>query len=311
MRITRPILILLFLCTPLAAAAGVSQDDLPADAVWYLHADLARMRDTDSGRGLYQWMNDEIFVEVNEEVGVDVGEEIDNVTAYSDSSRGAVILIEGRLSDESRDNLMKKARSEGEVDTLSYKGRAYYRFVGDHDHDSDDENGLESLEHTSFVSFAVRNRIIVTSDERQMEALLDANGRLAGSRTHSGALFVLTADRDFMQAGVRTEEFADDDDDWGSNIIRNTKQAAVLVADKDGFIAVEAKLVTEDPTIAESVGGIVNGLIALQAFNTDLDPEIARVLRNTKVEVDGNSLSINTVLDPAKVVTVLDRERRE
>lgn len=306
MRILRPILFLLFLCTPLAGKAGVSQDNFPADAVWYLHADLKQMRDTESGRGLYDWMHDEIFVEVHEEVGVDVGEEVDSVTAYSDSNRGTVMLIEGRVSSESREKLLDRVRDEGEVEELSYKGRDYYHFIGRHEHDDSDENGLESLGHSSYVSFAVPGRIIVTSDEKRMEALLDSNGRLAGSRDHNGALFVLTADRDFVQAGVRTEEFADDDDDWGSNIIRNTQQAAVLVADKDGFIAVEAKLVTEDPTIAQSVGGIVNGLIALQAFNSDLDPEIARVLQNTKIEVDGNSLSINTVLDPAQVLTVLD-----
>jgi hypothetical protein len=57
--------------------------------------------------------------------------------------------------------------------------------------------------------------------------------------------------------------------------------------------------------MAEAVGGIVNGLISLQAFNSDLDPEIQDLIRNTRVEVTGNTLSINTVIDPDIVATVL------
>ena len=67
---------------------------------------------------------------------------------------------------------------------------------------------------------------------------------------------------------------ADDDDDWESNIVRNTEQAALLMADESGQLAIEAQLVSTDPKMAEAIGGIVNGLIALQAFNSELGPEL-------------------------------------
>ena len=57
--------------------------------------------------------------------------------------------------------------------------------------------------------------------------------------------------------------------------------------------------------MAQSIGGIVNGLISLQAFNTDLDPELLSLIQNTKVEVNENVLTINTVIDPDLVVSVL------
>jgi hypothetical protein len=105
-----------------------------------------------------------------------------------------------------------------------------------------------------------------------------------------------------MQADHMASE---DDDDWESNILRNTKQAAVLIADKEGMIAIEAQLISAGPRMAQAIGGIINGLISLQAFNSDLDPEIQELIRNTRVEVVDNTLSINTVIDPDTVLTVL------
>jgi len=99
---------------------------------------------------------------------------------------------------------------------------------------------------------------------------------------------------------------ASEDDDWESNILRNTKQAAVLIADKDGMIAIEAQLVSTDPKMAAAIGAIVNGLISLQAFNSDLGPEIQELIRNTRVEVVDNTLSINTVFDPEIIEIVLN-----
>jgi hypothetical protein len=99
---------------------------------------------------------------------------------------------------------------------------------------------------------------------------------------------------------------ADDDDDWDSNILRNTEQAALLIADKNGLIAVEAQLVSREPGMAASLGSIINGLIALQSFNDELDPEMVSLIQSTKIEVDDATLSIKAVLDPAHVMTILD-----
>ncbi len=79
-----------------------------------------------------------------------------------------------------------------------------------------------------------------------------------------------------------------------------------MIADSDGQIVIEAQLVSSEPEMAQSLGGIINGLIALQAFNDDLDPEILRLIQNTKVEVKDSTLSINTVIDPALVILLLE-----
>src|SRR5690606_11355078 len=151
---------------------------------------------------------------------------------------------------------------------------------------------------SSWFTFAVPNRIIVASEQKQLEALIESGGRIAGSGSHAGSLFVLTADKEFVQAGARTAELADDDSDWDSNILRNTESVALLVSDAKGLLALEARLVSRDPTITQSLGSIINGLNGLQALNTELDQELVGILQNTKVQALENVLSISTVFDP-------------
>ena len=79
----------------------------------------------------------------------------------------------------------------------------------------------------------------------------------------------------------------------------------MCATDESGQIAIEAQLVSTDPKMAEAIGGIVNGLIALQAFNSELGPEIQSLIRNTKIDVAGKILPINMVIDPDLVTTVL------
>ena len=292
----------LLIAVPLAGTAEISAADIPGETVWYMHADLEQMRTTESGQRLYGWLDGEIFVEINDHIGIDLNEEIDRVTAFSDTPDGATVVVEGPFRQEFREQILAAVRSEGELESRDHNGKTYYRAT-------DPElsgNARISFENTQFFSFAVAGKLIVAADEERIREMIDNNGRVAGSGAAANTLFVLTADKDFVQAGMRTDQFADDDDDWDSNILRNTEQASLLVSDQGGMIAVEAKLVATDPTVTQSLGNIVNGLIALQAFNSDLDPEVLSLLQNTKVEAVDNVLSISTVLDPDSVLSVLE-----
>ena len=58
--------------------------------------------------------------------------------------------------------------------------------------------------------------------------------------------------------------------------------------------------------MAEALASIVRGLISLQVFNDEMDPEIANFLQNTDVDVDGNKLTISVALDPEVVVAAIE-----
>ncbi len=301
--------VFLLLCSfTLPGNAAVQSGDLPEDTIWYMHADLEAMRTTESGGKIYIWFDEEIGEDIREDVGIDLSTEVNSITAYSDTSNGTVIVSEGPLTKESQERLLAMATLEaaGDIDIFEYKGMTYYHAGDEEDEGRYNDEPFDDLEDSAWFSFAIDGKAILTSTERQLKALLDSRGEIAGAGSHDGALFVLSADKTFVQAGMQADNMAiEDDDDWESNILRNTKQAALLLADKDGMIAIEAQLVSTDPKMAEAIGGIVNGLISLQALNSDLDPEIQDLIRNTRVEVQDNTLSINTVIDPDVVATVL------
>lgn len=299
---------LLLFSFPLHTGAAVTPGDLPGDTVWYLHVDLDAMRKSEPGAKIYSALEYEVAEDISEEIGIDLNTEVNSITAYSATADGTVIVVDGPLTEESKERLLAIAtlEADGGIDLLEYKGMTYFHIGDEEDEGRQNDELLEDLEDSAWFSFAIDNKAIMAGTEKQLQALLDSGGKIAGAGSHNGALFVLSADNSLMQAGMQTDSLADDDDDWESNILRNTKQAAILVAGKGGLIAVEAQLISTDPKMASAIGAIVNGLISLQAFNSELGPEIQDLIRNTRVEVNENTLSINTVIDPDIVVTVLN-----
>jgi len=299
-------LIILVLLFPFLAFGEVRQGDLPEGTRWYLHADLKQMRESSSGRELYNWMDAEVFMEIHEEIGIDINKETDRLTAFSSTDKGTIIVLEGNISKESQDKLLALAALESTLGTQNHKGKTYYHLTdykeSDPDQPHEQEIAFDGLDKEAFFSFAVKNKLIITSGNDGMRALLDSGGKIAGSAAHSGSLFVLTADKTFMQAGLKTDDLTDDDEGWQSNIIRNTEHVALMVSESQDYIAVEAQLVSTDPQLTESIGGIINGLISLQAFNSELDPDLRTLIQNTKIEVKEKVLSIRTVVDPKQIV---------
>lgn len=308
---TRLSLAILAIFIPLGANAEVKVGDLPDNTVWYLHANLEAMRDGDAGSTVYAWFEDEVVEEIREEVGIDINNEIDTVTAFADSDDGTILVIDGPMTKATQDKLLALAATEGPVDPREYEGQTYYFFGDEDDIDDNGDEPFEDLEDAVFLSFAIDGKALVAGTEEQMRELLGNRGEITGMGSHEGALLVLSANKTLVQAGLQTDGLADDDDydddgDWESNIVRNTKEAALLMADESGQLAIEAQLVSNDPKMAQAIGGIVNGLIGLQAFNTDLGPAYQDLIRNTKIEVMENVLSISTVIDPELVVNILD-----
>ena len=291
----------------LPAVAYADAGNIPGTATWYFHADFDAMRDGKAGRGIYDWLDDEVFSEIRDEIGIDLDKEARQLTAYAAAGLGPVFVLEGKISQDTKDKVLALAATDGELQTFKASGKAYYFFDGDdHDHDTGDiDIDIDSLEKEAYVSVALKNKIIITNTREQMEELLDNKGRIDSKGNGKDALFVLTAERNLVQAGVNTDEI-EADDDWDSNILRNTRKIAVLLADLGDKLGLEARLMTQEPEMANSMASIVRGLIGLQAFNDEMDPDMAAVLQSTTVDVAGNTLKISLELEPDTVVSALE-----
>jgi hypothetical protein len=310
MRYLKILVIGLLLAVPTVAAAD--SDDIPESAVWYFHLDLEQMRADGPGKSVYEWFQEEAFAEVKEEAGVDLDKELDRLTAFSQEGQGPVLLFEGNISEETKDKIMTFVAADGDLTPQKASGKTYYHFAGAEEGedvvygDGDVKIDLEELQEEAWVSLALKNKVLVTGSEEQMKSMLANGGKVAGSRSHKGALLVLSAEKTILQAGMNSAAFADDGDSgWDSNILRNTEQVAFMMAAAANKLALEAKLITTEPEMAESLASVVRGLISLMAFNDEMDAEAVAMLQGTKVVSSGNSLSISLALDPDLVVQTL------
>lgn len=309
MRYLKILIVGLLLAVPTVAAAS---GDIPESAVWYFHLDLEQMREKGPGRGVYDWLQIEALSEIKEEAGVDLDKELDRLTAFSQEGQGPVLLFEGNISQETKDKIMTFVAAGGDLTPLKASGKTYYHFAGAEEGEDvtysngDIEIDLDQLEDEAWVSLALKNKVLVTGSEEQMKSMLANGGKVAGSGSHKGALLVLSAEKTMLQAGMNSAAFTDDaDSGWDSNILRNTEQVAFMMAAAANKLALEAKLITTEPEMAESLASVVRGLISLVAFNDEMDAEVVAMLQGTKVEASGNSLSISLALAPELVVQTL------
>jgi hypothetical protein len=308
MRHIRNLVIFFLLLAPVASLSALRPSDLPETSKWYFHIDFKEMRSSDAGQHLYAWLQDEVFEDIREDAGVDLDKEADLLTAFATEDDGMVIIIEGDISQDTEDRLMAMGAASGSLDRFGSGSKAFFHIKDDDDDDHEHDNidiDVDSFDDGAYFSFAVKNKIIVTSTRDKMEALLADKGRIKSVKSEKGALFVLNAERNLMQAGARAGDLGENVD-WDSNILRNTEQAALLIADKAGKIAIEAQLVTSEAEMAESLASIVRGLISLQVFNDDMDPDIANFLQNTSVDVSDKKLTISVALDPEVVVAAIE-----
>ncbi len=307
MRSIKVILACLLISFPVAALGGIDADDLPSTSTWYFHADFKEMRSSDGGKSLWIWLDGEVFDDVREDAGIDLSTEADRITAFATAEFGVVFVLEGKITQETKDKALAAAADAERFDTLKYKGKTYSYVEGDGEVDTGNVS-IDGMGKHVYFSFAVKDKLIAATNEEQLQTLLDNRGRIVGGKSHNGALFVLTAERSLIQAGMDTESIDTEDDDGGfkSNILRHTRHVALMIADVAGKIAIEAQLITEEPEMAESLASIVRGLIAMAAFSGEMEPEVTELLQSTKVKVVGNQLKVSVTLSPEVILMALD-----
>ena len=138
MRKVKLILLSVLLSLP---TLGVAAEDIPGTATWYLHVDLQRMKSEQAGMGVYDWLSTEVFDEVKEDAGIDLEKELQRITAFSLPGQGPVIVVDGDISQDSKDKIMALIMAEGDLKANKASGKSYYHFAGG-EGDERHEDGL-------------------------------------------------------------------------------------------------------------------------------------------------------------------------
>lgn len=304
MRLRHFLTVLVISFLPAALPAELANGDLPV-ARWYAHVDFVSMQKGEAGKQLYAWLDREVFDELRAEAGFDASKEANSVTALASTEGGIVIVVDGNFSQLTRDRIVALAAASGNFNSFDIDGSPYYFVGGDSRTEKGGEYQLDSLDEGAYVSVALKNKLLVAQSKQQMQQLIKGKGKIPGDNNGAGSLLVLSAQRNFVHAGANAEEFGEDLG-WDSNVLRNTRQVALQIAEVAGKIALQGQLITTDANVANSLASIVRGLISLQVFNDDLEPSLLAALQSTSVNVDGATLSINLALDPAVLMDVIN-----
>lgn len=274
-----------------SAHADISISGIDGIGDWYLHVDLEEMRSTESGKKIYTWLEAEVFDELRKESGLELDKDIHQIIATSDGQKDVIFVMNGVVRQEHKDQIMALAATQNvELAPRKGGGREYFYMAGD------GKGGDERFDKGAYFSLDIKNKVLLASSEATMKKLLGDGGSVA--MRNKGSMLTVMAQNAMMDPNAPAAVSAE----WDSNIIKNTEEAALVVSDRGGRVAVKAELVAREAQMAESLASIVRGLISLQAFNSDLEPEIAAVLKTAKVEATGKKLSISVDLDADTVI---------
>ena len=281
--------LLALLLLPTAAFAGMNINGVSGLSEWYFHANFVEMRNSESGKLLYDWLDGEVFDEIREETGMNLGDDLNSLIAESDGNDNVVVVFSGNIRQEYQDQMMALMATQN-LDLAPRKsgGKTYYFTEGNGD--------TTQFNDGVFFSFDLKDKIVITSKEDKMQEIL-ANGANVVVR-RANTLIMFSAKNDATGDGEMNG-------DWDSNIIQNTEEALVTISDDAGKFRVQAELAMTTEEIADSMASVVRGLISLQAFNDDIEPEISEVLSSTDVAVNGSTLSISLSVDAQTVVNEL------
>jgi hypothetical protein len=295
---TYGVLLITALFCVVVQAASLGNNDLPAGVNWYAHVNMDLIRNTEAGRHLMQKTVDEALEDIEDELGVNIGDEIEGITLFGSKlpvNQGAV-LLHGSISAESQSAIIAKLDKESTGVFATESGAMTFYSVpeGEGSMSYTDEDGQEedvSWGHNDELYFSFgATQTMITHSMDIMLTFLDSGGMLASlDSIDPGALVVMQADRALMQGGANTG--LEIGDTFDSSVFNNLESVALVVAEENGGLNINAELSANSLEVAMNVRNIVEGLVALKALE-GADDDVGAILRSIRFESDGDILRV-------------------
>ena len=298
---------LVLICSLLAMttqAGSLSDADLPTNSTWYVHINLELIRNSSVGRQFMLQVYNEAMDDIQDELGIDVRETVEGVTMFggelpgssSPINDGAVVLHGVFDADIQAGILSALERQGAKVSEVYESGLTYYMVesedgVLDYTHEDAEVQGLNLDDQQELYFSFGSTQLLATQSLDLMKGFLSAGGYLGGiEQVRSDALLILQADRALLQGGANTS--ADIGEEWDSSVLKNVDSVALLVAEEQGGLLLNAQLLATSAEVAVSVRNIVEGMVALKALS-DTESVVGDVLRNVRFENDGAVLKMS------------------
>ena len=296
--------------SPWLWAGDIAAGDLPGDTRWYVHVDFERMRTSNGvGRTFFDHIAEKVFVKIDEELGIDLTNVLDGVTAFgSQEGDNAAVVLHGAFDKDKRQQLIDVIKTGSDYKLEKRKGLEVHTFTELHI-DGDGDLNIRSRFHDdeqSFVVFSKKGQILITRVEAMVDAFVESGGRIHREDTdQSNAVLVLHAERSLVRGGLNANT-PHEPTRWDSAVLKNVEQIGIVMADEGWAASIRAELVTNSAEMAQSLTNIVQGIVSLKALTSDNEPEIQKLLSNTRIELNDRVIVISTHLETATLMELMD-----
>ncbi|MFK7957988.1 MAG: hypothetical protein AB8B96_17945 [Lysobacterales bacterium] len=279
----------------------LAQSDLPADAQWYVHANVDGLRRSELLAPLYDESLGEAFEDIADDTGLDLSEELMAVTAFgsNDQPDSATVVLHG-LSEAAQVAIMDVLVEHVEVLEMDYAGVSYFQLSGD-----GEKKSRVNLDRPFMLSFGP-DQTLITGDLTSLQQFIDAGSRMAGGDgpAAAGALLVMRANQSLMQGGMNPGRMSRGPFD--SSMMENIDQLGGVISESAAGLNIFAKVYTRDDATASYVHNIVQGLLSLKALDSGSDPNINTLINSLSITSDGPEVTLDLTIPPELAADLAD-----
>lgn len=264
---------------------------VPETARWFVHVDVAKIAQSD----LKNIFTDEYETDLEREMlgiektaGIDFFEDITAVTAigFGNDREEPVIAFSGNIN---KDHLLSLVEEE-EPEEIRYGQYVIYNWGGD-----------------DFGVFVTDRLVLISENREGIESVLDSySGKVKNisSTSLTSRLNELSAEPFLLAVADDITGMVDEDDDFGSMLLKKTKQAYFAVSENKNRLNLKLSLEADSAETAKNMLEMANGLRAFLAMNEEIDPEW-EFLKALKIGSQGNTIYLESESSTEELLHVI------
>lgn len=253
---------------------------VPDNAVWVVHIDVERLKETEMGKFLLEELSkpetEQKIAAARTVFDFDPRKDLQTVTLFGTDLKNpsAVVLAQGRFDPE---RLITLAGGQNNYQRSDYAGLVIHQW--------DDEKSGRPM----YAAFPAAGWIAAGPEPAALKAALDVLGERKPSMASRANSFLPKAGNNLpvLIAAVSTAGAAMPDD--APPAVKDARSGALILSELAGEVSLDLAVEFGDAERAAQVRDMVAGFIAMATLNAQENPELAEIAQKAQVSLDGST----------------------
>lgn len=275
---------------------------VPDNAVWVVHIDVERLKETEMGKFLMEELSkpeaEQKLAAAQTVFDFDPRKDLQTVTMFGTDLKNpsAVVLAQGRFDPD-------------RLATLAGGQKNYQRgdYAGVEIHQWDDEKSGRPM----YAAFPAAGWVVAGPEVAALKAALDVlGGRRPPLASRDSSFLPKTPNSlPVMVAAVSTEGAVMPDN--APPAVKDARSGALILSETAGEVSLEMVVEFANPELASQVRDMAAGFIAMAALNAQENPELAEIAQKAQVSLDGPTARLRLRVPAAKLRAAAEKAAAE